>query len=491
MTLNAQETAAPERQQWTIFIVSVASFMVGLDVLVLMTALPTMREELGADAAGLGWTINAYEIGFAALILTGSALGDRFGRRLLFVLGVGLFTVGSASAALSSSIELLVAARALQGSGGGVAMALSLALISAATPAAKRGAAIGIWGAVTGMAVALGPIIGGAIVHFLSWPWIFWINVPIGVVLIVLTQTKIAESRGSAQPIDFVGLVLSTVGVVALAQALLRGGDVGWTEPSVVFGIIGGLLLVVAFVLWEYRSPVAMMPLQMFRNMSFTGGCGASFALGAGLYGITFIFAQYLQVALGQDALGVGIKLLPWVSLAPFVAPIAGQLTDRIGERPLAVVGLVLFAAAFLAIGPLAMSGADYGTLIIPLFFGGIGVSMAYVTIVSAVMRSVEPERFGIASGAGNTIRQIGAVFGVAVAVAVFSTFGGFSSPDEFVDGFGPAVIVLSFITLLGVVPALLIRPFVVDAAVVDAAVVPAARAEAAEPTTEAPPVSI
>jgi EmrB/QacA subfamily drug resistance transporter len=464
MALNDQEVYSPERQRWTILIVSIASFMVGLDVLVIMTALPTLRVELGASATDLGWTINAYEIGFAALILTGSALGDRYGRRLLFVFGVGVFTLCSMWAALSSSIEMLIAARAFQGLGGGIATALALAVISAATPPEKRGAAFGIWGAVTGMAVALGPLVGGAIVEALAWQWIFWVNVPIGVILIALSLVRIAESRGTPLPIDILGLVLSTTGVVAVAQALLRGGDAGWTAPSVLLGLIGGVVALVAFVVWEHRSSAPMMPLSMFKNKSFTGGVGASFTLGAALYGNAFMFAQYLQVAEGNDALGVGIRLLPWVSLAPFVAPVAGALTDKIGERPLVITGFVLFAAAFFVIGPLSMSGVSYGTLIIPLFVAGIGVAMSYVTVVSAVMRSVEPDRFGMASGVANTVRQVGAVFGVAIAVAVFSSVGSFRSPDEFVDGFGPAVLVLAVITLLGVIPALIIRPLAAHA---------------------------
>jgi EmrB/QacA subfamily drug resistance transporter len=459
MALNDQETPSSERQRWTIVIVSIVSFMVGLDVLVVMTALPTLRVELGASASDLGWTINAYEIGFAALILTGSALGDRYGRRLLFIIGVGVFTVGSVWAALSSSIDMLIAARALQGTGGGVATALALAIIGAATPPAKRGAAFGIWGAVTGMAVALGPLVGGIVVQVLAWEWIFWLNVPIGVVLIGLSLVRIEESKGDVLPIDFVGLILSTAGIVAIAQALLRGGDAGWTAPSVLFGIVGGVVALAAFLFWEHKSSAPMMPLSMFRNRSFTGGVGASFVMGAALYGNTFMFAQFLQVAEGNDALGVGIRLLPWVSMAPLVAPIAGRLTDRIGERPLVIIGFVLFSAAFFVIGPLTKSGATYGTLIIPLFVAGVGVAMSYVTTVSAVMRSVEPARLGMASGVGNTVRQVGAVFGVAVAVAVFSSLGGFASPQDFVDGFWPAVTVLAGFTLLGVVPALVIQP--------------------------------
>jgi EmrB/QacA subfamily drug resistance transporter len=287
-----QELYAPIRRRWTVVLASVASFMVGLDVLVTMTALPTLHVELGTGVAGLAWTINAYEIGFAALILTGTALGDRYGRRSLFVVGVAVFTAGSVWCALSSSVEHLIAARAFQGIGGGVATALALAVISAATPPARRGAAFGVWGAVTGIAVAVGPVVGGAIIHGLAWQWIFWLNVPVGVALIGLSLSKIADTRGGVRRIDVVGLALSTVGVVAVAQALIRAGDVGWSGPPTLLGLAGGAVALVAFVLWQRRSPAPMLPLTMFRNRSFSGGCGASFALGAGLYGNAFMFAQ-------------------------------------------------------------------------------------------------------------------------------------------------------------------------------------------------------
>jgi EmrB/QacA subfamily drug resistance transporter len=454
-----QDLYSPARRRWAVVLASVASFMVGLDVLVTMTALPTLHVELGAGAAGLAWTINAYEIGFAALILTGTALGDRCGRRLLFLIGVGVFTAGSVWCALSSSVGHLIAARAFQGVGGGVATALALAVISAATPPERRGAAFGVWGAVTGVAVAVGPVVGGAIIHSLAWQWIFWLNVPVGVALIGLSLSRIADTRGDVTRIDVLGLVLSTVGVIAVAQALIRAGDIGWSAPPTLLGFVGGALALVAFTVWQHRSRTPMMPLAMFRNRSFSGGCGASFALGAGLYGNAFMFAQYLQLALGHDPLAVGIRLLPWVALAPLVSPVAGLLADLIGERPLVISGLGLFTAAFSAIGPLATADAGYTTLIGPLVVAGIGVATAFPTIATAVMRSADPTRLGVASGVSNTMRQVGAVFGVAVAVAVFSTFGGYGSPQQFVDGFGPTVMVLAAITLAGLVPAAVIRP--------------------------------
>jgi EmrB/QacA subfamily drug resistance transporter len=459
VTALAENAAPVGHRVWGVALGSVASFMVGLDVLVMMTAVSTLHEQFHTDAAGIGWTVNAYEIGFATLILTGSALGDRYGRRTLFVLGVAGFTLGSIWCAMSTSIEMLVLARAFQGLGGGVATALALAVITAATPPAKRGMAFGIWGAVMGMAVAIGPVVGGTIIHFLSWEWCFWLNVPIGIVVIALSMVKIADTRGHARPIDFLGLILSTGGVVALAQALLRGSEVGWSSPSIVLGIVGGIILIGAFVAWEYRAPAPMMPFEMFHNLSFSGGCAVGFVLGAGLYGNAFMFAQYLQLALHNDPLMVGVKLLPWVALAPIVAPIAGLLTDRIGERPIVVVALILFASAFFIIGPLAKSGADYGTLVVPLIIAGIGVAALFPTLAAAVMRGADSERLGVASGISNTIRQVGAVFGVAIAVALFTAFGGYRSPQEFVDGFTPAVTVLAAITLAGVIPALLIRP--------------------------------
>ncbi|MEV4711640.1 DHA2 family efflux MFS transporter permease subunit [Micromonospora sp. NPDC049374] len=450
---------SPARQRWTLILASVASFMVGLDVLVITTALPTLHQELNAGTAALGWTINAYEIGFAALILTGAALGDRYGRRLWFLIGVAIFTVGSVWCALSSSIGMLVAARALQGIGGGIATALALAVIAAATPPARRGAAFGIWGAITGLAVAVGPLVGGAVIEGFDWQWIFWINVPVGLLLIGLSRSKITESRGQAQPVDLLGLVLSTAGVVVLAHALIRAGDIGWTRPSVLIGLVAGVVLLVSFLLWQRRAAAPMMPLGIFRNLSLAGGSGASFALGAALYGGGFLLAQYLQLALGYDPLEVGIRLLPWVALAPLVSPIAGRVADRIGERPLVALGLFLFAVGFLLIGLRADVQDGYGRILVPLFIAGVGVATAFPTIASAVMRSVEPAHVGIASGVSNTSRHVGAVFGVAVAAAVFATFGGYRSPQDFVDGFGPALVVLAVITLIGLVPALIIRP--------------------------------
>lgn len=451
--------SAPQRQ--TVILASVTAFMVGLDVLVIMTALPTLLQTLRASASDLAWTVSAYEIGFAASILTSSALGDRFGRRAVFVGGVAIFTAGSAWCALSSAsgIGMLIIARAFEGIGGGTSMALGLAIITVVTPPAKRGTAFGIWGAIMGMAVACGPLVGGAIIRFLSWQWIFWVNVPIGVTLIALSMVTIKETRGDVRRLDLIGLTLATAAILLILQALIRGGSVPWSDPTIIAGLVAGISALAAFLHWERRCAHPMIPLAMFRDRRFAGGCAASFALGAGLYGNAFIFAQYLQLAVGADAFGVGLRLLPWVAAGPVIAPLAGVLSDKIGERPVIAAALALFAAAFFVIGPLVMSGYAYATLIIPLLAAGTGVAAAFPGTATAVMRSVDPGRFATASGVSNTIRQAGAAFGVAVAAAMFSTFGGYGSGPQFFDGFGAAVITLAAITLLGVIPALRIPP--------------------------------
>ncbi|MEU8206451.1 DHA2 family efflux MFS transporter permease subunit [Streptosporangium sp. NPDC049046] len=447
-----------DRQRWTLILASFASFMVGLDVLVVTTALPTLHEELGAGVAGLGWTVNAYELGFAAFILTGAALGDRFGRRKLFVTGIAVFTLASAVCALSTTIETLIAARAVQGIGGGIAIALALAVIADATPPQERGAAFGVWGAISGVAVAAGPLVGGLIIQGFAWQWIFWLNVPVGIALVALSLVKIGETHGTVRGIDVVGLVLSTLGVFGIAQSLIRGGDAGWTEPTILVGFIGGLIALAAFVFWQTRVPSPMMPVGMFRNLSFTGGVIAGFALAAALYGNGFVFAQYLQLAEGNSPLGVGLRMLPWVGLALFVSPIAGKLADKMGERPLVIVGLLLHAVGFGAIALMAAAGTGYGPMIFPLLLAGIGVSIAFPTVASAVMRSVSQMEAGIAAGVSNTVRQVGAVFGVAAAAATFTATGGYGSPESFVDGFTPATIVLTAITLVGVLGAFVIK---------------------------------
>ncbi|QFZ18304.1 DHA2 family efflux MFS transporter permease subunit [Saccharothrix syringae] len=438
-------------QRWTLILGSLSSFLVGLDALVVTTALPTLYQEFGTGIEGLSWTVNAYELAFAASILTGSSLGDRFGRRLMFVVGIAVFTLSSAVCALSPNVETLIAARVVQGIGGGIAVPLALALITEVTPPQARGKALGIWGAFTGLAVAAGPLVGGAIVDGLAWQWIFWLNVPVGAIIAVLTLGKVIRGTRTEARFDPIGLVLATVGVFGVAAALIRGNAAGWDSPWVLTGLIGGVVVLVAFVLYERRTASPMMPMRLFGNRSFTGGCVAGFILMAGIFALGFLTAQYLQLALGRSPLSVGLGLLPATAVSLFIAPVTGRLADRIGEKPLIMLGLGLQALGLLLISALVTDTSGYGTIVGPLFVIGFGIAIAFPTVTTAVMRSVDPREAGIASGTSNTFRQVGAVFGVAIATAVFAGSGSYRTPAEFVSGFKPAFLVLGLLCVVGV----------------------------------------
>lgn len=428
-------------QRWTLLLGSFTSFLVGLDALVVATALPTLHEEYGGGVEALSWTVNAYQVAFAASILTGSSLGDRFGRRRMFVIGLAVFTVASVLCALSPNTGLLIASRAAQGIGGGIAVPLALALITDATPPQQRGKALGIWGALTGVAVAAGPLVGGAVVEGLAWQWIFWLNVPVGIAIAVLTLGKIArDQRLRTGRIDPIGLALATLGVLAVAQALIRGNTDDWSSPAIVGSLIGGGAALVLFVVWERRTAHPMMPMTLFAHRGFTAGCLASFALMAGVFALGFLTAQYLQLALHHNPLGVGVRLLPATALALVLSPIAGRLADRVGDRSLMTLGLALHGLGLLLIGVLVTSTSSYGTIIGPLFVTGAGIAIAFPTVTTAVMRSVPSTQTALASGISNTFRQVGAVFGVALAAAMFSIYGDFRTPAEFVAGYSPAL---------------------------------------------------
>ncbi|WP_346622456.1 DHA2 family efflux MFS transporter permease subunit [Blastococcus montanus] len=451
-------SSARARQRWALILGSLTSFLVGLDALVVTTALPTLQQEFGTSIETLSWTIDGFALAFAATIIAGATLGDRLGRRAFFAVGTIIFTVASALCAVSGGAESLVLFRVLQGIGGGIAYPLSLALIVDATPPKERGTALGIWGAVTGVAVAAGPLIGGLIVEGMSWQWVFWVNVPVGIAIVYLTMRKLGETRGVVRRVDWLGLVLATAGLFGIAEGLIRGNEVGWTDPTIVLGLVGGVVVLALFIAWQYRAPSPMMPMQLFRNRSFTGGCAAGFCLTAGIYGLGFLTAQYLQLAMQFGPLEVGIRLLPATGMALIVSPFVGVLADRIGEKPLVIAGLGLFGTGLILLGT-SVTGVDsYGVLVLPLLIAGVGIATAFPTSETAVMRSVLPSQAAIASGVSNTFRQVGAVFGVAVAVAVFTSNGEYGFPAEFAAGYRPAMMVLGLLSLLGVVAGFFIR---------------------------------
>jgi EmrB/QacA subfamily drug resistance transporter len=449
--------AAKSRTLWTFAVTSLALVMVTLDNLVVTTALPVIREDLGAGIEGLEWTVNAYTLSFAVLLLTGAALGDRFGRRRLFAIGLGIFTLASAAAALAPSIEALIAARALQGLGGAIVTPLTLTLLSAAVPAEKRGVALGAWGGIGGLAVALGPLVGGAVVEGLSWQWIFWINVPIGLVLAPLAFARLDESHGPSKHLDLRGLALASTGLLGIVWGLVRGNGQGWSSPEIVGSLVVGAVLVAAFVAWELRAAHPMLPMRFFRNRTFALTNVASLFMFFGMFGSIFLLAQFFQTVQGYSPLDAGLRILPWTAMPIFVAPIAGALSDRIGGRPLMATGLALQAIGLGWMAAITTPTLGYANLVAPFVISGIGMALFFAPVANVVLSAVRPEEEGQASGANNAIRELGGVFGVAVLASVFSQYGGYADSQTFVDGLNPAVWVGAVVVAAGALAAFLI----------------------------------
>ncbi|GAB3568705.1 MFS transporter [Amycolatopsis endophytica] len=430
------------------------AFLASLDVVVVATALPTLQSRLGASLADLEWTINAYNLAFACLILTGSALGDRFGRRRMYVIGLGVFTLASAACALSSSVTALIVARTVEGAGAAVVLPLSLTLISDAFPAAKRGAAIGVWGGITGLGVAGGPVLGGAITEGMSWQWIFWINVPVGLVLMPLCALYLRETHGPRPHLDLAGLVLAAAGLVALTWAPVRAPSIGWGSAEVLVSFVIGAVLVAGFLSWERRAEHPMLPLAYFRLRGFSAANGVIFFQFLSLLGALFMITQLFQVGLGNSPWEAGLRILCWTGMPMLVAPVAGALADRVGPRPFMLAGLLLQAAG---LGWLALAvepGVAYLTLVPPLVVAGAGIGMIFATTASAATAAVPVGDTGVAAGTNTALRELGGVFGIAILAAVFAAHGGYSSPEAFIDGFTPAMWVAAAVPLAGVVAA-------------------------------------
>ncbi|MDX6441615.1 MAG: hypothetical protein QOE43_1344 [Gaiellaceae bacterium] len=441
---------------WTLVITSLALFMVSLDNLVVTTALPVIRRDLHATISQLEWTVNAYTLTFAVLLLTGAALGDRFGRRRLFTFGLLLFTGASAFAALSTSANGLDIARAVQGVGGAIIAPLTLTILSAAVAPERRGLALGIWGGIGGLAIAIGPLVGGAIVGGVSWHWIFWLNVPIGLVLAPLAWRQLEETYGPDKGLDLPGLGLVSAGLLGVVWGLVRGNEHGWTSLGIVAPLVVGALLVAAFVAWELRASSPMLPMQFFRNRTFALTNVASLFMFFGMFGSIFLLAQFFQVVQHYSPLQSGLRILPWTAMPIFIAPIAGALSDRIGGHRLMAAGLALQATGLIWIAAVSSITTPYVDLVGPFFLSGIGMSLFFAPVANVVLSSVSPEHEGKASGATNAIRELGGVFGVAVLASVFAQAGGYRSPETFVHGLTTAVYIGGALVAVGAVAAAL-----------------------------------
>jgi EmrB/QacA subfamily drug resistance transporter len=439
---------------WTFAITSVALFMVTLDNLVVTTALPVIRKDLHATLAGLEWTVNAYTLTFAVLLLTGAALGDRFGRRRMFTVGLAIFTLGSIGAALAPSVGALVAFRAVQGAGGAIVMPLTLTILSAAVPAEKRGLALGAWGGISGLAVAIGPLVGGAVVQGISWQWIFWLNVPIGLLVIPLAWSRLQESFGPYDRLDLPGVGLASAGLFGIVWGLVRGNQVGWGTTEIVGALLVGTILTVLFVLWELRAEAPMLPMRFFRSRTFSAANTASVLMYFGMFGSIFLLAQFFQTVQGYSPLEAGLRILPWTAMPIFIAPIAGALSDRIGGGRIMGVGLALQAVGLGWIATVSTPTVPYADLVTPFVLSGIGMALFFAPVANVVLGAVRPQEEGQASGANNALRELGGVFGVAVLATIFASYGGYGTGQTFVNGLTPALWIGAAVVALGAVAA-------------------------------------
>ena len=458
------------RVWWTFAITSIALFMVTLDNLVVTTAIPVIRRDLHAGLSGLEWTVNAYTLTFAVLLLTGAALGDRFGRRRLFTIGLAIFTLGSAAAALAPSIGVLDAARAVQGLGGAIVMPLTLTILSAGVPAEKRGVFLGAWGGISGLAVAFGPLVGGAVVNGLSWHWVFWLNVPIGLVLAPLALRRLDESTGPFGRVDIGGLVLGSGGLFGIVWGLVRANSLGWGSAEIVGALVAGAALLAGFVVWELRTDHPMLPMRFFRNRTFALANVASLLMSFGMFGSIFLLAQFFQTVQGYSPLGSGLRILPWTAMPMVVAPIAGALSDRIAPSRIIGTGLALQAIGLAWIAAVSTPTMSYVDVVLPFAISGMGMGMFFAPIANVVLSSVRSVEEGQASGANNAIRELGGVFGVTVLASVFAHYGGYHTGTTFVDGMTPAVYIGAAVVAVGSLAAFAIarRPRRTDTVTVD-----------------------
>jgi EmrB/QacA subfamily drug resistance transporter len=437
---GSSQVRNPSHRGWTLAIVSIGLFMVVLDNLVVNVALPSIHRDLGGSIQALEWTVSAYVLAYAVLLLTGSALGDRFGRKRMFILGIALFTLSSAAAALAPSTASLIAARASQGVGAAIVTPLTLTLLAEAFPPERRGVALGVWSGISGVAVALGPLVGGAVIQVSSWHGIFWINVPIGLALVPLAHLRLAESRGPAKQLDLPGLALASSGLFGIVFGLVRSQSQGWVSPDVLVALAAGVLLVAAFIVYELRAAEPMLPLSFFADRGFAVTNAVSMAMYFGMFGSIFFLSQFLQNVLGNTPLQAGEKLLVWTGATMVVSPLAGIFSERYGSRLFMAAGLALQATALGWLASLASVSQSYASMIAPFVLAGAGMALVFAPAANAVLSSVRTDQAGQASGATNAIRELGGVLGIAVLATVFTSHGSYASPREFVDGLIPAM---------------------------------------------------
>jgi len=436
----------------TFLITGVAAFMASLDNLVVTTALPTIQRDFHSSLSNLEWTVNAYTLTYAVFLLTAALLGDRFGRRATFVAGLTVFTLASALAATAGSIGMLVAARALQGAGGSVIFPLALTLLVNAVPERRRGMSIAGLSGMSGLAIALGPVVGGLIVQFGDWHWIFWVNVPIGVLLVPLAMLWLKESHGPHARLDVPGTLLVTGGLLGVVYGLIGGGENGWGDPLVVVSAVGGVALLVAFALWEQRARFPVVPPMLFRTRGFSFANLVALLQQGGMFGAVFLLMQYLQNVLHYSPLVAGSRTLPWTIMPLVVAPLAGMLAERVGVHRLMVISGAVQAVALAWLALVSGATMNYLAALPALLLAGVGMGIFFALSARQTMDFTPPAFDGVAAGVNSSMRQVGVVLGIGVLAAVFSSVGGYGSTPAFVAGLhaalwvGVAVLVIATI---------------------------------------------
>jgi EmrB/QacA subfamily drug resistance transporter len=449
--------AERRRLGWVLVLTSAAYFMVALDATVVTTALPRMQKDLHVGLTSLQWTLNAYGIAFAAGIITAAALGDRFGRRLIFTIGLALFTIASGACGLAPTASELIAARAVQGLGGAIVLPLSLTILTTAFPAQRRGTIVGIYGGLAGLAVAAGPLVGGAVTQGIGWHWIFGINVPIGVAALVLSLRLLPESHGVRERLDLAGVGLVTAGVVAIVWALVRANQSGWASAEIVTTLTAGTVALAGFVAWESRVSQPMVPLRLFRERAFAIGNATTFLMSGAIFAGAILITEEFQFARGYSPVSTGLRLLPFFGMPMVISPLAGALSDKIGRRPLMVAGLALLAGGFSWVALAGSLTTSWVELTLALLVSGFGISMALPTVPTAVLNAVAPHEMGKASGVNYMAQRLGGVFAIAISTAVFTANGHLGTPASVTDGFKPALAACAGFALLATLGAIAI----------------------------------
>lgn len=438
-----------------IVVTAIPLFMATLDNLVVVFALPVIKSHLGGSAEAMQWVVNAFTLSYTALLLTFAALGDRFGRRRLFAIGIALFTVASIMSALASSTAMLITARVIQGAGAAAIVPLSLTLLGAAVPPKMRDVAIGLWGGVNGLGVAVGPVVSGAVVQGLAWQWIFWINVPLGVAVLPIMWRTLRESHGSERTLDPIGLVLSATGIFALTWGITRSDSHGWSSGQTLGMMIAGVVLIVAFLLWQARTRTPMMPLRLFRIRAFAFLNLAALTWTFGVFGSVFLLAQFFPDVQGFGPLAAGVRAMPWTMLPMVTAPVFTFLIGKLGAKLIVSSGLAMQAIALAWLALVTGVHVPYTTLLPSFLLGGAGLGMSLAPMATVVLSSTPEGDHGKASGINNTVRELGIALGIAVLAAVFAAKGGYGSPQTFVNGLVPALWVGAAVLAVGTMFAL------------------------------------